>query len=84
MNLIMLTKCWTIINTKLHKPLIPKENILLISGKYDKYILIEDSDELWLKWDKPERLVHRCGHAGAVLCKTIIRNYTLNFLEKRL
>lgn len=80
----MLWESWKVINPKLHKPLIPKENIFLISGKSDKFIMLNDADELWSKWDRPERLVYNCGHSGTRLCKARIRYDTMNFLMKRM
>jgi hypothetical protein len=46
----------------LSKPVIPKENILLIEGKYDLFIEQAITEELWQKWEQPElwRLPH--GH----------------------
>lgn len=79
----MLSECWRVINPKLYKPVIPKENIFLISGKYDKYISLKDADELWNDWGRPERLLYNCGHSGTRLCKTKIRNDTLDFLKRR-
>jgi len=41
---------------------IPKENILLIEGRYDLLVEAEQTEELWQKWKQPEiwRLSH--GH----------------------
>jgi pimeloyl-ACP methyl ester carboxylesterase len=52
----------TPINLTLSKPVIPKENILLIEGKYDLFIEQAITEELWQKWEQPElwRLPH--GH----------------------
>lgn len=79
----MLHESWKVINPKLHMPVIPNEKILLISGKYDKYIDLVDADGLWNSWGRPERLVYNCGHSGTVLCKARIRNDVLNFLKSR-
>ena len=49
-------------NLTLSQPVIPKENILLIQGRYDLLVEAEQTEELWQKWKQPEiwRLPH--GH----------------------
>lgn len=73
---------WAVINPMLSKPLIPKENILLISGQHDKYVLCEDTDALFCAWDKPHRLLYPCGHAGIIFLRKRILKDTLAFIEK--
>ena len=41
-------------NLTLSQPVIPKENILLIQGRYDLLALPECTEELWQKWKQPE------------------------------
>ena len=52
----------TPMNLTLRQPVIPKENILLIQGRYDLLVEAEQTEELWQKWKQPEiwRLPH--GH----------------------
>ena len=52
----------TPMNLTLSRPVIPKENILLIQGRYDLLVEPENTEELWQKWEQPEiwRLPH--GH----------------------
>jgi dienelactone hydrolase len=52
----------TPMNLTLSQPVIPKENILLIQGRYDLLVEAEQTEELWQSWKKPEiwRLAH--GH----------------------
>jgi pimeloyl-ACP methyl ester carboxylesterase len=49
-------------NLTLSQPVIPKENILFIQGRYDLFAEAERTEELWQKWKQPEiwRLPH--GH----------------------
>ncbi len=75
---------WSIMVPSNFKPAIPKEKILLISGIYDKYVLMEDTNLLWEAWDKPKRLLFRCGHSGIVFCKNKIREASLDFLKDAL
>lgn len=77
-----LKKFWAIIVPSNFKPVLPKENILLISGMYDKYVLAEDTDLLWENWGKPKRIIYPCGHSGIIFCRNKIRNASMEFLEK--
>lgn len=77
----MLNNSWSIINPTLRKPLINKEKILLISGKYDKYVLGYDTNKLWEGWNRPKRHSYDCGHSGIVLCRRKIKNDTLRFID---
>jgi pimeloyl-ACP methyl ester carboxylesterase len=54
----------TPLNLTLGKPVIPKEKILLIQGRYDLFVEPECTEELWQKWNQPEiwRLSH--GHVS--------------------
>jgi pimeloyl-ACP methyl ester carboxylesterase len=54
----------TPMNLTLGKPVISKENILLIEGMYDLFVEPEVTEELWQKWEQPEiwRLPH--GHVS--------------------
>lgn len=79
-----LDKAWDIMNPSKAKLLVEKENVLLISGKYDMYIDINDADTLWNSWDQPKRHVYSCGHAGIVLSRNRIAADTLQFIESRL
>jgi hypothetical protein len=57
----------TPMNLTLSQPVIPKENVLLIQGRYDLLVEAEQTEELWQKWQQPEiwRLPH--GHASGQL-----------------
>jgi len=77
----LLSDCWNIINPSMGKPVIDKKKIMLVSGKYDKYILPTDSNKLWEAWDRPLRYVYNCGHSGIVLLKDKIRYDTMDFLR---
>jgi acetyl esterase/lipase len=54
----------TPLNLTLLKPIVPKQNILLIEGRYDSFIEPEITEDLWQKWERPEiwRLPH--GHVS--------------------
>jgi pimeloyl-ACP methyl ester carboxylesterase len=56
----------TRLNLMLSKPVIPKENILLIEGIHDLFAGRQPIEELWQKWEQPEiwRLPH--GHISAL------------------
>jgi len=50
----------TPMNLALRKPVIPTESILLIQGRYDLFLEVEHTEELWQKWNQPDiwRLPH--------------------------
>jgi len=78
-----LSKSWNIINPSLKKPILDLDNILLISGEYDKYVLSMDTDKLWDNWGRPVRYMYKCGHSGIVLSKNRVKNDILKFIDKR-
>lgn len=78
-----LSKSWKIINPCLEKPILDLDNILLVSGQYDKYVLNIDTDKLWDNWGRPVRYVYKCGHSGIVLSKNRVKNDILKFIDKR-
>ncbi|MBC8061844.1 MAG: alpha/beta hydrolase [Clostridiaceae bacterium] len=82
-NNSLLSKSWQVIIPSLRKPVIDLDKILLISGRYDKYVLNKDTDVLWENWGRPERYNYECGHSGIVLWKNKVKNDTLKFIDKR-
>lgn len=79
-----LLKYWAVITPSLYQPAVPKNNILLLSAAYDQYISLEDSNELWSKWGKPQRHIYNCGHSGIVLLRNKIRKDSLEFINSKL
>lgn len=79
-----LQEYWKIITPSIFKPSISLDKILLLSAVYDKYIDFNDSEELWINWDKPKRLVYKCGHAGIVLARNKIAKDSLEFIQSKL
>jgi esterase/lipase len=77
-----LSNCWKIITPSLSKPIIDKNKILLVSGRYDEYVLPEDTNKVWEAWGKPQRYVYNCGHSGIVLSKKRIRDDTMRFIRR--
>ena len=73
----------TPLNLTLIKPIIPKENILLIEGRYDSCVEPEVTEDLWQKWNQPEiwRLPH--GHVSWMFTPGIT-NRVLRWLAPRL
>ena len=70
-------------NLTLSQPVIPKENILLIQGRYDLFVEAEQTEELWQKWNQPEiwRLPH--GHISWMFAPGLT-NRVLRWLSPRL
>ena len=77
-----LKSCWNITNTSNFVATIPKEKVLILSALYDKYIDFKDADKLWKKWDRPERKLYHCGHAGIALSKRSIAKNSLEFIKR--
>ena len=73
----------TPMNLTLSQPVIPKENILLIQGRYDLLVEAEQTEELWQKWKQPEiwRLPH--GHISWMFTPGVT-NRVLRWLAPRL
>ena len=73
----------TPLNLTLSQPVIPKENILLIQGRYDLLVEAELTEELWQTWKQPEiwRLPH--GHISWMLTPGITGR-VLGWLAPRL
>ena len=53
-------------NLTLSQPVIPKENILFIQGRYDLLATPECTEELWQKWKQPEIWWLPHGHISLV------------------
>lgn len=75
-----LRQYWVITEPSAYKPQLPKERMLLVSGQFDLYVPLEDSDRLWEAWGRPRRLVYSCGHAGIAFQKERIARDVLAFL----
>ncbi len=73
----------TRMNLTLSQPMISKENILLIQGRYDLFVEAEHTEELWQKWEQPEiwRLPH--GHISGLVVPGLTGR-VLRWLEPRL
>ena len=73
----------TPLNLTLSQPVLPKENILLMQGRYDLLVEPELSEEIWQTWKQPEiwRLPH--GHLSWMLTRGINRR-VLDWLAPRL
>lgn len=75
---------WRITEPSQDIPKVKKDNILLISAKYDLYVHTEDADDLWESWDRPMRYIYNCGHAGIVLHRKKIATDTLSFIKNKI
>jgi len=73
----------TPMNLTLSQPVIPKENIFLIQGRYDLLVEAEQTEELWQKWKQPEiwRLPH--GHISWMFAPGVT-GHVLRWLSPRL
>ncbi|VBB07177.1 alpha/beta hydrolase fold-1 [Lucifera butyrica] len=74
---------WAMLNTGNFDIMMPKEKVLILSALHDRYIDFKDASRLWEKWDKPERKLYHCGHAGIVLYKKSIAEDSVEFIERK-
>jgi hypothetical protein len=79
-----LQACWTILEPGNGKSQVSKENMLFISGRYDRYIEKQDADRLWEAWDRPKRILYPCGHAGIVFNRKQMASDVVAFIQRRL
>lgn len=78
-----LCRCWSLLEPGARKPYVDKSRILLLSGRYDRYVLPADTDLLWEAWDRPLRKVLPFGHAGLAFRQKAIAEEITAFLESR-
>jgi dienelactone hydrolase len=57
----------SVFNLDEHQPLIPKENILIVEAKYDRFVPAETVETLWQAWDGPEIWRRDCGHVTVMV-----------------
>lgn len=79
-----LKKHWEILEPSRAQPKINQNNILLISGLYDQYVLYEDSIKLWEAWNKPHFISYPCGHSGIVFQRRKITRDVMSFINSRI
>lgn len=75
---------WDVTNPSCFSPVVNKNNIFLLSAKYDQYVDFDDATDLWKSWGYPKRMVMNCGHSGIVLKRKQIADETIRFLTERL
>jgi Alpha/beta hydrolase domain containing 18 len=73
----------TRLNLILSKPVIPKENILLIEGIHDLFAERQPIEELWQKWQQPEIWRLPYGHISLIFVPGL-RDRMLDWLAPRL
>lgn len=66
------------------RPVVPKENILLIQGRYDLGAVPEYAEELWQKWQQPEIWRLPCGHISLMFVAPGLTDRLLRWLAPRL
>jgi predicted alpha/beta-fold hydrolase len=80
----ILKRHWEILEPSRKEPKVNKNNILLIAGLYDQYVLFEDSVKLWEAWNHPHLLTYPCGHSGIVLHRKKISNDVMSFITSKI
>jgi hypothetical protein len=77
-----LSEAWQGIEPANYIPLLERDRILLLSGRYDQYVDFMDSERLYEAWGHPNRLVYNCAHSGLVFKKKEILADVLDFIDK--
>lgn len=57
---------------------------MLISAKYDEYVDINDTEDIWSLQEGQKRYVYSCDHAGISLKRNKIATDTSNFIQDRI
>ena len=73
----------TPLNLTLDQPVIPKEDILLIQGRYDLLVEADQTEDLWQKWTQPEIWRLPQGHMSLLFAPGLTRR-VLHWLSPRL
>lgn len=83
-----LEQYWGILGPGNWKPLLPKERILMLAGKFDPIVTPSNVEKLWHAWDKPAIRWYPCGHGTIALyyresVSEIVRFMKTNMLTER-
>lgn len=78
-----LCEAWSLLEPGANPPLVDRSRILLLSGRYDRYVVTKDTDALWEAWGRPRRRVFPFGHAGLAFRQQMIADEVLSFLQTR-
>lgn len=62
------------------QPVIPKERILLLAGRYDPSVTPENVTELWQAWGEPALKWYPCGHTTMFFYYRTVRQDMAMFL----
>jgi hypothetical protein len=54
------------LNLVSNRPVIARENILLVEAEHDLFVAKENVEDLWRAWDKPEIWRYRSGHISVL------------------
>lgn len=62
-----LEKYWSLLAPGYWKPMLPRENILMLAGKFDPIVTPGNVEKLWRAWGKPAIRWYPCGHGTIAL-----------------
>lgn len=75
-----LRQAWADIEPSNYTPQLALDRILLLSGRYDKYVDLEDSERLHKAWGEPRHIIYDCAHSGLVFYRKRILRDVLDFI----
>ena len=70
------------LNLVSNRPVIARENIVLVEAEHDLFVDKEVVEDLWRAWDKPEIWRYRQGHIS-ILCAPGLSNRVVRWLAAK-
>jgi hypothetical protein len=77
------TRAWRVISPGAFTPLVPRERILLLAGRYDRIMLPASARRLWRAWGRPRLLWLRRGHYTLLATNRDLMAAAIPFMRQR-
>lgn len=78
-----LTRAWKIISPGALRPLVPRERILLVAGRYDRIMLPTSVRRLWNAWQRPALHWLSRGHYTLLATNSGFLSHAVPFMRER-
>lgn len=83
-TLEQLEQYWRLLNPGNFQPILTRDKILMIAGKFDQIVTPANVDQLWRVWNQPEIHWYPCGHVSSALYHRSISPTISTFIEQSL
>ena len=77
------TRAWRVISPGAFRPLVPKDRILLVAGRYDRIMLPISARRLWRAWGRPRLEWLRRGHYTLLATNRGLMSVAVPFMRER-